>query len=132
MDQQQLIQGVINCVANSLALDVTTVTSQSRLLLDLNADSLDFMDIMFQLEDHFGIKLQKEDLDLLDWLDEPREQATVDGLLTVRAKQQLQYWMPQLPLNQNLRPADLGNYLTIETMALIVRHAMNTTAGATV
>src|SRR4051794_1866757 len=98
MSDQKITAGVIECVAQSLAKEAAVITNTSRIIADLGADSLDFMDIMFALERKFEIKLQKEDFDLLTRLGMKKEDAIVDGNLTAVAKQKLKTLLPGLPL----------------------------------
>lgn len=123
MDQNQRLNIIIDCVAESLALDEATISAQSLLVEELGADSLDFMDIMFQLESAFSIKLQKEDFELLPRLGMSEAEAIEDRYLTPAAKQKLRRWLPGLPLDKRIQPFDLKNYITAETLALIVAEA---------
>jgi acyl carrier protein len=120
MTQDEVKAGVIECVAQSLAKDAAQIDRASRLIPDLGADSLDFIDIMFSLERKFDIKLQKEDFELISRLGMPREEAVVDGKLTLPAKQKLRKWLTALPLEGDLMPKDLGAFVTIETLMVIV------------
>jgi acyl carrier protein len=54
---------VIDIIADRLSRDKATITDQSNVVADLNADSLDIAEIMMDLEDAFGVKLE-EDQDL--------------------------------------------------------------------
>jgi acyl carrier protein len=54
---------VIDIIADRLSKDKATITDQSNVVADLNADSLDIAEIMMDLEDAFGVKLE-EDQDL--------------------------------------------------------------------
>lgn len=119
MQHQRRLATIIECIADSLAVDPATVSGESRLIADLGADSLDFIDILFQLESAFDIKLQKEDLQLLPRL-EMGDEAVQDGLLTAAAKQRLRAWLPSLPQDRAVKPQDLGDYITVETLAKVV------------
>lgn len=48
---------VINIVAKRLRVDVSKVTLETNIRDDLNADSLDASEIVFDLEDEFGVEL---------------------------------------------------------------------------
>lgn len=54
---------VIDIIADRLSKDKATITDASNVIADLGADSLDIAEIMMDLEDAFGVKLE-EDQDL--------------------------------------------------------------------
>ncbi|MBA2482781.1 MAG: acyl carrier protein [Planctomycetes bacterium] len=54
---------VIEIIADRLSRDKATITEASNVVADLGADSLDIAEIMMDLEDAFGVKLE-EDQDL--------------------------------------------------------------------
>lgn len=54
---------VIEIIADRLSRDKATITEASNVIADLGADSLDIAEIMMDLEDQFGVKLD-EDQDL--------------------------------------------------------------------
>jgi acyl carrier protein len=120
MDRETVIQGVIDCVSNSLAKPREGMSATTKIINDLGADSLDFLDIMFHLESKFSVTLQKEDFDLLGRLGIPREQALVGDHLTPLAKEKLLVWLPELPQNQDLMPRDLAKYVSMESVCIVV------------
>ncbi len=54
---------VIDIIADRLSRDKAAITEASNIVADLGADSLDIAEIMMDLEDAFGVKLE-EDQDL--------------------------------------------------------------------
>lgn len=85
MERQEIEAKVIKCVADSLAIESDEINTHSLLINDLGADSLDFMDIMFHIEDEFKIKMQREDLDFLARIEMDREKAVIEGFLSMPA-----------------------------------------------
>ncbi len=51
---------VIDIIADRLSRDKATITETSNVVADLGADSLDIAEIMMDLEDAFGVKLDDE------------------------------------------------------------------------
>ncbi len=51
---------VIDIIADRLSRDKATITEASNIVADLGADSLDIAEIMMDLEDAFGVKLDDE------------------------------------------------------------------------
>lgn len=50
-------------IADQLGVDPITVTDSKTLRGDLNADSLDLVELLMDLEDEFGITLADEDIE---------------------------------------------------------------------
>lgn len=115
-----ILNGVNKCVAESMSVNQDELTMDTLLISDLDADSLDIMDIMFQLEEEFDIKLEKEDFDFLRKIGMEREQAVVDGILTAEALSKLKEHLPLLDTAQELKPVDLGKFLSISSIVKLV------------
>ncbi len=62
MEEQEIISKVSGCVATALGLDNDEVELDHVLSTDLEAESIDYLDITFQLEKTFGITIDKDDL----------------------------------------------------------------------
>ncbi len=62
VDEQQIIAKVRACVATALGKDEDEVKLDKVLSRDLEAESIDYLDITFQLEKAFGITIQKDEL----------------------------------------------------------------------
>jgi acyl carrier protein len=119
---QEITSKVIDCVAKSLALSPDVIQPDSKVIAELGADSLDFMDMIFALEQSFGIRLQKENFNLVSRLGlEQAEAVTPEGDLTSEARNRLRHWFSNIPMDGALRPADLSQYFTIQTFTVIVR-----------
>ncbi len=120
MDRSQMTDRMIECVAESLAIDRQSVRPTSRLAGELGADSIDFLDIMFELEAAFGVMLQKEDLNLLDKAGIAKEEAVEGGFLTSSAKRALVKYLAELPVDDDIPAHQVGLYITVETLVTIV------------
>ena len=62
MEEQEIISKVSGCVATALGLDDDEVELDHILSTDLEAESIDYLDITFQLEKTFGITIDRDDL----------------------------------------------------------------------
>ena len=61
-----MITKVTQVIAEKLGIDdVSTVTPTSKIVADLNADSLDVVELVMALEEEFGIEIPDEDADKL-------------------------------------------------------------------
>lgn len=57
---EQVLAETQKAVAETLNLDLQKVTAESSLIKDLGAESLDFLDINYRLEQKFGIKMARQ------------------------------------------------------------------------
>jgi acyl carrier protein len=62
MTKDEVFTKVKEVLVSTLAVDDNEVTPEARLSGDLNAESIDYLDITFQLEKTFGIKIPKGEL----------------------------------------------------------------------
>ncbi|MBO4360610.1 MAG: acyl carrier protein [Eubacteriaceae bacterium] len=58
-----IFEKVKEVIANQLELDPETITMESSLIDDLQADSLDVMDMIMQFEEEFDIEVDEDSLD---------------------------------------------------------------------
>ena len=62
VDTHQVFEKVKDCIARALELEADDIAMNSRLIADLGAESIDFLDIVFRLEKAFSIKIPRDDL----------------------------------------------------------------------
>jgi acyl carrier protein len=114
-------------IADSLAIEASTVTPESRLIDDLGADSLDFVDLMFAIEREFGVKLREADLNFLTRLDFSSPTVMKDGFLTsetIAAVAPLLPALRQVPDPARVTPGQLFSLLTVETLCLMIERRL--------
>ena len=61
MDRAEIETRVKKVLAEQLAVDEQQVVPDARFAEDLNADSLDLVELIMELEDQFGVKISDED-----------------------------------------------------------------------
>jgi acyl carrier protein len=89
--RDERIEFLRKCVAERLFLQQDEVKLESRLIDDLGADSLDFIDLLFQLESRFGVAFQQD-----EFIDFTFRKLTPEGFLMLEAVEQLSAWLPDL------------------------------------
>ncbi len=57
VDRQRLGELVRHIVADVLMVPLEQVTPESRLVADLGAESIDFLDLVFRLEEALGVRI---------------------------------------------------------------------------
>jgi Phosphopantetheine attachment site. len=63
MNREELVERIRELVAEKLGLDIDEVTNDADLVEDLDADSLDLVDLAMAIEDEFGITIADEELE---------------------------------------------------------------------
>ena len=123
----EICQAVRSSVAESLALDPDKIRMDSRLVDQLGADSLDFLDFIFSLEKKFGIKLSREGLEQLLRADFLEDDLTDEDYLSASAIERMGEWMPELknaPDAGKITPRELYSYITLESLAILVERRL--------
>jgi acyl carrier protein len=118
-----VLAGVRECLAESLALAPGDIEPASRLIDDLGADSLDFLDILFSLEQRFALKLRSMDLDALLRIDLGAEKLVEKRYIPRAEIDRLAAWLPalaQAPDRDRVTPRMLYSYLTVESLVILV------------
>jgi acyl carrier protein len=108
-------------LVDALGVDEEEVTPQARLVGDLGAESIDFLDIVFRLEKSFDIKIPRGELFPEDIL--TNAQYVQNGRVTAEGLKQLETRMPFADLtNFSANPVvqDFGNLLTVQDMCRYV------------
>jgi acyl carrier protein len=118
-----VVERVARRVAEVLALSPGEVKPESRLMTDLDADSLDLVELMFLLEQEFGIRLTREDLSLSAQLGLPEEELRTGEVLTTKALELLRARFPAASdvLHEGATRRELAALLTVEELARSIR-----------
>jgi len=118
-----VLAGVRECLAESLALVPDEIQPDSRLIDDLGADSLDFLDILFSLEQRFALKLRSMDLDALLRVDLSADKLVEKRFIPRQEIDRMAQWLPALAATDRDRvtPRMLYSYLTVESLVILVQ-----------
>lgn len=117
-----ILQKVVNCLAESLVLSSEDILPHSRLSTDLGADSLDLLDIIFSLESQFQIKLRDSEIDQLLRADFTKN-LTEEGYLSEKDVAELSLWLPAIQEEPNLTkisPKAIFSYITVASMVQLI------------
>lgn len=128
MTHDQVVTEVRRLLADRLAVKLEIIALDSRLIDDLGADSLDFIDLVFNLEKKFGIKIPEDEFDFLARLDFTSVEVMRDGFLTVETVEKLEPRLPrlaELPDPARVTPKDLFGLLTVETLCELVESRLS-------
>ena len=59
--REEIYDQVKNVLVEQLGIDESQITEQASFQEDLDADSLDLVELIMELEDQFGVKISDED-----------------------------------------------------------------------
>mgnify|MGYP002379805475 CR=1 FL=1 len=90
MTKDEIHSKIRDVLVDALAVDEDDVTPSARLTKDLGAESIDFLDIVFKLEQAFGIKIGQGELFPENMAQDSRYvrdgKVTAEGLAALRTK----------------------------------------------
>jgi acyl carrier protein len=121
MTQDEIFQKVKGLLVDALSVDEDEVTPQARLQADLNAESIDFLDIVFRLEREFGFKIDRNEL-FPESIFQGDPDFVQDGKVTPRGLSELKTRMPYADLKTfeaDPRFERIGDVFTVD---LITRY----------
>jgi acyl carrier protein len=112
---------VCQVVAEALGRDVE-VRVTSNLMDDLGAESLDFLDIVFKLEQTFGIQITRGEMERAAKGDMSDEDFAPGGVISDAGLQRLRELMPEAAhrINAGLRPMQILSLFSVQTFVNIV------------
>lgn len=119
--KEEVFTKVQGALMEALGVDEEEVTPGARLVGDLGAESIDFLDIVFRLEKAFDIKIPRGELFPEDIL--TNAQFVQNGKVTAEGLKQLEARMPFADLTNfiaNPVVQDFGNLLTVQDMCRYV------------
>lgn len=123
MNRDQVFDEVRDIIVEALGVDEEQVELKTRLIEELDAESLDFLDIVFRLERSFGIKIPRGEIESKARGGLADEEFEVDGMVTPAGLEALQRVMPEVdPINfkEGLAVKDIPRLFTVETFYNIV------------
>src|SRR5947209_4461260 len=126
--QDEVFQKVRSTLVDALNVDEDEVALTSRLRADLNAESIDFLDIVFRLEKQFGVKIPREEL-FPEAIFQGDPKYVTDGKVNAEGLQQLREQMPYADLTEFAKDSRLEKVEDLFTVDLIVRY-LQTKLGA--
>ena len=114
---EEVFDKVREALVDALGVDDDEVTPEATMVGDLGAESIDFLDIVFKLEQAFGISIPREELFPDDIL--TSSEFVSDGKLTADGVAKLKERMPFADLSRfesNPMVQEFGNMLTVKDL----------------
>ena len=119
MTQDEVFGKVQEVLEDALGVDEDEVTAQAKLVEDLGAESIDFLDIVFRLEKAFGIKIEQSELFPENVLNDPNY--VQDGKVTDNGMAELRNRLPHANLDEFDQSRDVEDFANVFTVDAIVK-----------
>ncbi len=122
MTQDEVFAKVREVLEEALGVDEDEVTPEAKLVGDLGAESIDFLDIVFRLEKAFGIQINQAELFPDNVLNDPRY--VQDGKVTDDGMTELRERLPHADLSdfdQTRKIEDFSNVFTVDAVVKFVQ-----------
>lgn len=123
--QEEVFEKVQEALVDALGVDDEDVTPDATLQGDLDAESIDFLDIVFRLEKAFDIKIERGELFPQDILE--NTDYVQDGRVNAEGIAKLKERMPFANLDKfESEPVvqNLSQQLTVQDMCNFVEHKL--------
>ena len=122
---------VAETMADALGCDVADVTPKASLIEDLDAESIDFLDMVFRLERAFKIKIPRGKIVENARGDLPESEFEQKGIVTENGLAQLRAYLSEVPAERFKTPmkvSDIPRLFTPETFCKLVVQAQRNAA----
>jgi acyl carrier protein len=119
----QIAAKVQNAIAEALGLDDDEVEADARLMEDLGAESLDFLDIVFRLERAFNVKIPRGGIEAQATNTQDEGPYELDGVLTALGRERLAQAMPEVPAGDfkaGLKASEIPTLFRVATFTRLV------------
>jgi acyl carrier protein len=119
LTRDEIFEKVRTVLVDAMAVDEDDVTPEARLTSDLGAESIDFLDIVFRLEQAFGFKIAQGELFPENVQQDP--QFVQDGRVTPKGIEALKQRLPHADFTQLEKDPQLSRVAEIFTVDALVR-----------
>jgi acyl carrier protein len=131
MPREDIYAKVTEVLVDALGVDEDEVTPASRLAADLGAESIDYLDIVFKLEQAFDIKIPQGELFPENVASNP--EYVQDGKVTEHGISELRKRLPHINFDAfaaDPKLVDVPNLFTVDVLVNYVDRKINESVGA--
>lgn len=127
MSRDEIFSKVQEVLIDALGVDDDEVTHEASLTADLGAESIDFLDIVFKLEQAFGFKIAQGELFPENVTDDP--DFVEDGRVTAKGIAMLKERLPHVDFakfESNPEMTKVAEVFTVDAMVNFVDNKLQT------
>ncbi|MEM1243190.1 MAG: acyl carrier protein [Pseudomonadota bacterium] len=128
MDVASVFPKIKVIVADVLAVDESEVELKKQLIAELGAESIDFLDLIFQLEREFKIKIPRGQIEKQARGALSDAEFEQGGVITEKGMVVLKEYLSEVPaenFKSGLKVAEIPTLFTVETLCKLVVNAHN-------
>lgn len=119
MTQEEVFSKVQEVLVDALGVDDDEVVDGAKLVADLGAESIDFLDIQFRLEKAFGVKIEQREMFPEDLLND--SEYVVDGMVTEKGLEMLRQRLPHADLTNFESDPNIDKFWDVFTVRAMVK-----------
>ncbi|MCX7115438.1 MAG: acyl carrier protein [Gammaproteobacteria bacterium] len=126
MNKEDVFPKIREIIADVLVIDEETIQPTSRLIQDLGAESIDFLDLIFQLEKTFQIKIPRGQIERNARGHLSEAEFEKGGEITPQGLDVLKAYLSEVPaehFKSHMKLADIPMLFTVETFCKLVTAA---------
>jgi acyl carrier protein len=123
MNVEKIYPKVAKIIADVLVLDESEISLTSRLITDLGAESIDFLDLVFQLEKEFNIKIPRGQLEKNARGELSENEFEKDGYITHEGMVALRQYLNEVPaqyFKEQMKLNEIPSLFTVETFCKLI------------
>lgn len=123
MNTDSVYPKVKEIIADVLVIDEEEIQKESRLIADLGAESIDFLDLVFQLEKEYGIKIPRGQLEKNARGDLSEAEFEKGGVITDKGMVALKSYLSEVPaeyFKPGMKVSEIPLLFTVETFCKLV------------
>ncbi len=128
MTRDEIFEKVQEVLVDALGVDDDEVTPEAKLNSDLGAESIDFLDITFKLEQAFGFKIPQGELFPDNAAQNP--DYVQDGRITPKGIEEMKARLPHVDFSEFEQDPELGKVADIFTVDVLVNYVERKLATA--
>lgn len=127
MNRDDIFKKIQGVLVEALGVDDDEVTPEASLAADLGAESIDFLDIVFQLEQAFGFKIEQGELFPENVTQDP--DFVQDGLVTAKGLVMLRERLPHIDFSALEADPQITKVAQVFTVDALVNFCERKLAG---
>ncbi len=111
-------------IAEALSRNISEIQLISNLINDLGAESLDFLDIVFKLEQRFNIQITRGEMERAARGDMAEDEFAPGGVISDEGLKRLRALMPEVEsrIKPGLRPVEILGLFSVQTFINVVKN----------
>jgi acyl carrier protein len=131
MTRDEIFEKVQETLVDALGVDEDEVTPDAVLTKDLEAESIDFLDIVFKLEQAFGFKIEQGELFPDNVAQNP--EYVQSGMVTQKGIDELKAKLPHVDFSEfekDPQVSRVGDIFTVDAVVNFVERKLGQTTSA--